>query len=170
MSKRSRIALALGVASCLISMTIANVTDGVGTNEGTDTCPDQVFLEIPEGVDVNEIVIDPESGFPLYLGTVEAVADRLFLLRGRACDPDVEDTVVAWIEAGSVGSETQIALDPNGFYELPLTYAAGTHYLTVGATDVETSMGDASGKSVRMGTWVIHARTNRAPTLCGGQP
>jgi hypothetical protein len=162
----------LVLSLCVGSLSIGVADSGVGMDPhpSADLCPDQVFLPIPETVDANRIVIDPESGQRLYLGTVEAVADRLFALKGRACDPDVEDTVIAWIEKGTIGSELRIPLDPNGFYELPLTYPAGTYYLTIGATDISTSIGDPTAKSVRMGTWVIHARANRPPILCGGQP
>jgi len=137
--------------ACVIAICVV-----AGLVFGQPPCPDQVFLPLSSAIDSSQITVDPVSGNPLLLGVIRAIVGRPARIVGRACDQDPNDTLTVWI----LPDGPSLTLDPNGVYTHTITPTSpGATYVHVGATD---------GIATRQGTWVIRARANNPPTLCGG--
>ncbi len=125
-------------------------------------CPPQTYPTwLPDGygIDPNEIALDTESGQRLWLGTTVAVVGRAVTIHGWACDHEGD----AFSLVASAGVLTQsVGADVVTYQIMYTPTSAGLHYVHVSALD-------ALG-AVRTGTHVVVARTNTAPTLCGGRP
>ncbi len=132
-------------------------------------CPDQPFLSL-DGLDPNQVATDPATGRKLCFKRLAGYTGRPVVVEGWVGDPDNDDPNAApqvlrvWrlrSESGNAGIE-DLSVDPNGVWQFAVSYTTdGWHYETVSATD---------GIAVRTGTIAIRTRTNRPPSLCGGQP
>ncbi|MEN6336607.1 MAG: hypothetical protein ABFE13_26385 [Phycisphaerales bacterium] len=128
-------------------------------------CPEQPFLSLDD-LDPNRVATDPASGEKLVFKRLAGWTGQMILVDGRVCDPDNEEPnalpqeLKVWRQEGA--GLTELAVDPNGLWQFTVSYTSdGWHYETVSATD---------GIAVRTGTIAIRTRTNRPPSLCGGQP
>lgn len=128
-------------------------------------CPDQPFLPL-DGLDPNQVATDGVSGQKLVFKRVAGYTSRPVVVDGWALDPDNDDpnsppqTIQVWRTIG--GAVQQLSLSTDGAWQFVVTYSSdGWHYETVSASD---------GMLTRTGTVAIYTRTNRPPSLCGGQP
>lgn len=123
-------------------------------------CPEQEFMRIDANeVDVNDIVIDPESGMRLLRAVASCRVSQTVTFEVSPCDPDGDEmTVYAKLPGANA---VVLTPDPNtGKYLVAYTPSApGRYYITVGATD---------GQDVREGSYVVNAIANRAPVLMPG--
>jgi len=137
---------------------ILAVTTPIKANEADeDTTCVQVFLEIPSNIDPNLVPIDPESGRRLYLGVCDAYAGQDLVIRGRACDPNTQQTVTLYY----YDSGESIPLNEHGDYTIVYQCATtGVFPLTLIVTD------DHPDQKSCVGTWIVRVHTeNRPPVL-----